>query len=63
MSEVPLYSLDPTEHLLLTLTQVRFYTRLLDSRRSAVRAEDAQGTRTQSHVSPSILVSEDEKTT
>jgi len=32
------------------------FSRLIDSERGAARAEDAQGTPTQSHISPSILV-------
>ena len=34
---------------------------LIDSGRGATRAEDAQGTPTQSHISPSILVYENEE--
>ena len=33
---------------------------MIDSGRGAARAEDAHGTPTQSHVSPSMLVYEDE---
>jgi len=36
------------------------YKRVLFSGRGTARAEDAQGTPTQSHISPSILVYEDE---
>jgi len=34
---------------------------VIDSGRGAARAEDAQGTPTQSHISPSILVNDDKR--